>query len=74
MTFPTHSTEGYTVSMSENYDVQMSIPETDQQFPKNNTYTVFLKFDFCIIKKHSQKFILYCNVCWIDKYKDKQQS
>ena len=38
-------------------------------------YTVFLKFDFYIyiIKTHSQKFIIDCDVSWIYKHKDKQQ-
>ena len=40
----------------------MPIPEIDQQFPKGNTYTVFLKFEFYIIKTQSQEFILDFNV------------
>ena len=39
---------------------------------KRNTYTVFLKFEFYLIKTYSQKLILDWNVSWIYKHKDKQ--
>ena len=58
--------------MPESYNLLMPIPETDLQCSKRNTYTVFLKFEFYIIKTHSQKFILDCNVSWIYKHKGKQ--
>ena len=58
--------------MPESYNLLMPIPETDQQYPKSNIYTVFLKFELYIIKTHPQKFILDCNVSWIYKHKDKQ--
>ena len=58
--------------MLESYNLLMPIPETDQQCPKSNIYTVFLKFEVYIIKTHPQKFILDCNVSWIYKHKDKQ--
>ena len=48
---------------------RLAMPQEEQ------LYTVFLKFDFniYIIKTHSQKFILDCDVSWIYKHKDKQQ-
>ena len=72
ITFSTSSSEGNTILMPESYNLLMSITETDYQCPKRNTYTVFLKFEFSIIKTHSQKFILDCNVSLIYKHKDKQ--
>ena len=46
ITFPTSSSEDYTQFMLKSCIVLMAIPEADYQYPKWDTYTVFLKFEF----------------------------
>ena len=54
--------------MPEICNVLMPIHEIGQQCRRRNTYTVFLKFEFYIIKTQSQKFISDFNVSWIYKH------